>query len=65
MGNIIGSKLGLEGQTGREEAERSREEIQFGGVHFLIIRSIKHLPHYRLSARFWASTVELGGIPVL
>ena len=34
MGNIIGSKLGLEGQTGREEAERSREEIQFGGIRF-------------------------------
>lgn len=39
MGNITGPKLGLEGQTGIEEAERSREKPQFGGIHFLIIQS--------------------------
>lgn len=33
MDNIMGPKLGQEGQTGIKEAERSEEDIQFGGIH--------------------------------
>lgn len=34
MNNIMSPKLWLEGQTGIKEAEKSEEDIQFGGIHF-------------------------------